>query len=279
MTVAVMMTDCPTPETLAAFVDGRLNAAEREEVMKHLADCAECRDTVLLATEIAAAEAPKVVRPRFRPRVWAPLAAAAAAVVVLFGVPQAREGVFGSSGRRAVVEDLKSLEKRQTEARISYDDGYKEFKGRPRGEPPPPELIVDKLLIDAEVSVENYRSPANLHALGIALLVAGKRDEAIKTLEGVASTERSTEVLNDLAAAYLERDHDGDYERALQYANEALERERTPAGLWNRALALERLGRDKAGTIKAWQEYIAAETDAKWKQEAKDRIASLRELT
>jgi anti-sigma factor RsiW len=33
----------PSMETLAAFLDGSLDVYEREEILKHIADCDDCR--------------------------------------------------------------------------------------------------------------------------------------------------------------------------------------------------------------------------------------------
>jgi anti-sigma factor RsiW len=35
---------CPDAEELAAFVDGRLAAAAREKMERHLAECTDCRE-------------------------------------------------------------------------------------------------------------------------------------------------------------------------------------------------------------------------------------------
>ena len=43
---------CPDPETLAAFVDGRLSAAERETVLVHLDSCRACREIVAEAAAV-----------------------------------------------------------------------------------------------------------------------------------------------------------------------------------------------------------------------------------
>jgi hypothetical protein len=48
-------TDCPDLETLAAFVDGRLATAERDVVVRHLADCDACREVVAESSALAAA--------------------------------------------------------------------------------------------------------------------------------------------------------------------------------------------------------------------------------
>ena len=47
-------TGFPTDETLAAFVDGRLDGETRRRVIEHMADCADCRDAYLGAQEWAA---------------------------------------------------------------------------------------------------------------------------------------------------------------------------------------------------------------------------------
>jgi len=45
---------CPGPERLAAFLDGRADAAERAEIAAHLADCDACREIVVEARALAA---------------------------------------------------------------------------------------------------------------------------------------------------------------------------------------------------------------------------------
>ena len=69
-------------DSLAAFVEGRLEGAERERVVTHLSACAECRRTVAhMGRALASGELPQVgrsaaARSRWQsPRVWVPLAA------------------------------------------------------------------------------------------------------------------------------------------------------------------------------------------------------------
>ena len=53
----------PDPDLLAAFAEKSLNDRERVQVLQHLADCADCREVVLLATpEIKAAPSPSPTR-------------------------------------------------------------------------------------------------------------------------------------------------------------------------------------------------------------------------
>jgi anti-sigma factor RsiW len=74
-----------TTDDAAAYVDGRLAAAERAAIDSHLAQCAECRLEVVDVTRMV-----RVARQRRRWIVAAPLAslAAAAAMLILFIPPR-----------------------------------------------------------------------------------------------------------------------------------------------------------------------------------------------
>ena len=84
----------PSDEDVAAYLDRVLSPSGRAAVQAHLADCEECRDRLMLASEIRRT-APTVER---RPR-WLPLGLSAAAVaaivasVLLLPKPAAREAV------------------------------------------------------------------------------------------------------------------------------------------------------------------------------------------
>jgi hypothetical protein len=68
---------------LAAFVEQRLDDAERRTVIAHLADCAECRAVVAgLTREMPAAASPAAEPVRWtRPALWLPIAASLTLVV------------------------------------------------------------------------------------------------------------------------------------------------------------------------------------------------------
>jgi tetratricopeptide (TPR) repeat protein len=283
MTAAVTdMTDCPSAETLAAFVDGRLVGAERDAVVAHAATCAECRDVILMATELAVDEG-KVVRPQFGKRVIAPLLAAAAIVAAVFiAMPSLRERVVGGGAMQEAAEIESQFEKRQTKGRLTLGTTYKSYEGPKRGagdRPDPGEARSNQVMTaewKARELAERRRTAKNLHAAGLLFLVAGERDDAIKYLSLAKAADPSASVLNDLAAAHLERGRDEDYAVALAYANDALQRERTPIGLWNRALALERLGRTTEA-IDAWKEYRLTDPNSPWAAEAKGYLTQLEE--
>jgi len=66
------------PGLLAASLEGRLDAREREALTAHLAECAECRQALALLARAAHAgliPLPTAARPGFALRRWLPLAA------------------------------------------------------------------------------------------------------------------------------------------------------------------------------------------------------------
>ena len=99
---------------------------------------------------------------------------------------------------------------------------------------------------------------------------------AIAALEvASAQDEGRAEIDANLAAAYLaQADLLGsplDLSKALDAADRALRRNPAlPAALFNRALALERLGDARATA--AWQAALQAESDPSWRDEITRRI-------
>lgn len=279
MNAAVIMHTCPSEEILAAFIDERLDAKTRLEVVEHLAGCGDCRDVVVAANEIGmadAAETGKVVRGRFRPRVLAPLVAAAAVLVVLFGVAPIRERLLGRSGMPALVEAADSLPERATYARLSGDFAYKEKRTMRGGDDSADSAY--RIQIAASKSAERAeKSPTakNLHEYGVASILTGQRDEAVAVLQRAANVNpASADLLTDLAAAHLARGRENDAELAYAAATKAWSLKQTPAAAWNRAFALEKLERD-AEAIAAWREYLELDPASEWSKEAAARLSDL----
>ena len=81
-----MTTNCPDPEALGAFIDGRLRGEPLEAMKSHLATCDDCL-AVMEAAEpvpaIALSSPIAMAPPRTRPR-W--IFAAAAAIVIAIGL-------------------------------------------------------------------------------------------------------------------------------------------------------------------------------------------------
>jgi tetratricopeptide (TPR) repeat protein len=267
------MMNCPTDETLAAFVDGKLDEKARLEVIEHLTECADCRDIVLMATEEAAANN---VVPMRRPR-WLPYAAAAAAVLVLmFAVPTIWE-YFAGAALRNVRNAAASMPQRPSDARLSFDLPYQPATRIVRGGDSPEahditdgEITAMRAVADAEQRAEKHPTAANLRAVGIASMLHGDHQRAAEALKAaVDQGNPSAALLNDLAAAYLFRGSKGDYERALEEAERSWRMEPTPAAAWNRALALERLYRTPQANT-AWQEYLKIDPNSDWAKEVRE---------
>jgi hypothetical protein len=270
MTPPESMMSCPPDETLAAFADGRLDATARQEVIEHAANCAECRDIILLAVEMAAAGV-AVVRPAFGRRVAAILAVAAA-LALLVAVPAIRERIFGRSGMSALVHVAETMSHRRGEARLSAPFPYRQVKDVTRGGSDEAEYELEAAVMEAAERADKQPTQANLHALGVAHLLEGNGPEAVAALERAqALGEPPARLLSDLAAAYLAV---ADDDRALQFAHRAWAAEKSPAAAWNRALALEKLQR-KPEALQAWKDYLAADPDSQWAAEARTHIEEL----
>ena len=270
MTPPETMMNCPSDETLAAFADGRLDAAAHQEVIEHVADCQECRDTVLLAVELAGAET-NVVRPRFGRRFPA-LLAVAAAIVLLVAVTPIREGIFGRRGMSALVHVAESMHQRPGEARLSAAFPYREAKEVKRGLGDEEDYVLEAAVSAAAERAEKRPTQDNLHALGVAHLLEGNGPEALAALErALAAGRPGAALLSDLAVAYLAV---GEDQRALHAADRAWAAGKVPAAAWNRALALEGLNRHREA-LTAWQNYVALDPDSQWTGEARTHIDRL----
>jgi hypothetical protein len=119
----------------------------------------------------------------------------------------------------------------------------------------------------------------NLHASGVAFLLVADYDNAIRTLQTAADKQpRSAPVRSDLAAAFLargdQRQSRGDWQAALTAVNVALAFESSLLeARYNQARALTVL-RDP-GAVSAWQAYVAAERDPRWRSAGEQQLADL----
>ena len=285
MNAAAMMETCPDVETLAAFSEGTLAAELRLEVMEHIADCGQCQQD-LVDLDAAKRELklePDNVRRGSFGRWIAPLAAAAAVVVVLFGVPSIRERILGGDSMGKLVEAANRAPKRATAGRLSGDFAYKEYQNfrggdnedvSPRGDDAEAaKWAVDLAAAKAAEQAENTPSPANLHADGVGKLLLKTPADALPVLQEAAKADpQSVAILTDLSAAYYAR---ADYGQALATATKAWNIEHTQAAAWNRALSLEALNR-KREAVDAWGEYLKLDPSSPWADEV--RTKHLRDL-
>lgn len=285
MNAAVTMETCPDSETLAAFSDGALDPKVRLEVLRHVADCGQCQHELV---ELAAAkrelklEPANVTRGSFG-RWIAPLAAAAAVVLVLFGVPSIRERILGGDPMVKLVQAANQAPKRSTKARLSGGFAYREhqsFRGGGETNENTPideetaRLAIDAAAADAADQAMKKPSPAYLHADGVGKLLQKTPAVALPVLQEAAKDDpRSAAILTDLSAAYYAT---GNYEQALATATKAWQIKQTPEAAWNRALALDTLNR-KSEAIEAWDKYLELDPSSEWAEEARTKhLAYLR---
>jgi hypothetical protein len=128
-------------------------------------------------------------------------------------------------------------------------------------------------------------SPENLAVLGVLDLVTGNPDQAIQELrKALGGRSDDPSMLNDLAAALLARSADTDEPdpagkalatlEALEAAQRSLRSQPSPAGLFNAALALERLGLHTRA-VAAWRRYLEEDSRSGWAREAAEHLDRL----
>ncbi|MDP9194412.1 MAG: zf-HC2 domain-containing protein [Acidobacteriota bacterium] len=284
MTTPMLMTQHPTEEVLAAYVDDQLDSAARSEVTEHLVSCGECREIVLMATEYQANEASNVRQGSFgRPWLAAAALAVAASIAVIVVKPVR---VFGPN-----VEDLvaasRGLSTRPSMGRLAGDFAYSDAPSIMRGGREEKEEGARWRLLRMRLDVEEAIFP-NSHVRGLTLLLTaekGKEDPsaAVSLLESAYEKARGEErdsIAIDLAAALIayaswsNQPHEN-YSRALDLSNDVLKRNPASAeALWNRATALDRLNRNSEATW-AWDAYLKVDPNSQWSEEAKRHKALL----
>jgi tetratricopeptide (TPR) repeat protein len=275
---------CPDIETIAAFLDGRLDARRREIVAAHIASCERCYFIFSEAAQLhpAAAAQPDPVkwwqRRDLRWAAAAGLAAAAALVLAVRIVP------WGTTETVSIDELVAAVgTERVVEPRLTGGFAYGAVRGVVRsGQPASFQLSPEIRLAAARIekaTTSQYSAPA-FHARGVAAVVTGEVDRAVTALEAAAGQQPTdARILSDLAAAYLVRaartGNKDDDSKALTTVNRALEIDRMLAeAQFNCAYALERLGLT-AEARDAWNTYLAIDATSPWADEARERLRRL----
>lgn len=295
MTTPMLMTQHPTEELLAQYIDDRLDTATRPPVTEHLASCGECREIVLMSTAFQESEEPVNVRHgNFGGRWMAAVASIAAAAVI--GVFLIRPSAWFGYSVDDLVAASQGVPERPSDGRLAGGFPYAPKSDTKRGVPRPtdPDFTNDyaekwKLYEIAAKQAEAKEKGKSIdpHIEGLTtLLIAKERkhfDEAVADLEKALATTRGAEhdaIAIDLAAALIGRGRwsgdEDDYRYALRLSNDVLTRKRSPEALWNRAVATTALYQ-KAEALRAWDDYLKVETDPQWTEDAtrrKTRIES-----
>ncbi|HJQ39567.1 MAG TPA: tetratricopeptide repeat protein [Thermoanaerobaculia bacterium] len=284
----MMMTNCPTDETVAAFVDGRLHPEARAEVMEHIANCPDCYALVSAGWDFQAAEqateekelAPVVKGPFGSWWKWTGAAVAASAILV-FVVPPAWNSYEFRRERSALISAQNSAKKRPVEGRLTGFD-YQRFEAlRGSGDDASDDLSKYTVpLAAANLNARKARTARQWQAQSAAHLLVGERPEAIEAIEkAVTLSPNDPSILNDRIVAYLEqyRFETVTAPAALEAAQRAWQVAQTPEIAFNRALALEANGR-RNEAIAAWQEYLKLDPNSPWAADAKQHIQTLQYL-
>ncbi|HYC62233.1 MAG TPA: hypothetical protein VEK79_21965 [Thermoanaerobaculia bacterium] len=280
MTTPMLMIDHPSEETLAAFVDHRLEERVHQQTTQHLADCGECRELVLMAADFQESE--KVVPGRFGK---GRLAAIAAAVAIAAGLAVVFLPPIFQDDMGDVITAARALDERPSEGRLAGHPYKKEPPTyRSGGTPDPSDDDYYAKRAELFDIVSDAKDP---HVRGVALLFVTEKPEdveaAVQTLEEAYSRARGAErdaVAIDLAAALLLRARWAPQVAGRAYAlsNDVFTRTRSADAAWNRAVALEKLQRD-AEAIAAWNDYLKLDPASEWAREARKNIEYLRELS
>jgi tetratricopeptide (TPR) repeat protein len=282
--VGLNPTACPSEQQLAAYVDGRLGAAERAAVQQHLADCDDCREAVAEAVRLRRESGGGTVLPFWRRRSvqtvgGGVLALAAALILVVQLRPE-----LNPFRRQTPYEELVAAvgTNRTVEGRLSGGCGFGPLRSPTRSGSRSDAASYDVLAAAAKLRQLAADSPSreHLHALGVAELILGDAESAVVHLERARGEQPSARLLSDLSAAYLARGSNVDRSAgatALERAEAAIALDpRLPEAYFNRALALEYLGRrDRARA--AWDDYVRVDPSSEWSGEARRRARRLSE--
>ncbi len=86
--VSARTNQCPSPESIAALVDGRITGQKRDEIMKHISSCDSCCETFILAAELRKETFAPMQAPKERSNIifFRPLALAASILIVAISI-------------------------------------------------------------------------------------------------------------------------------------------------------------------------------------------------
>jgi hypothetical protein len=177
--------ECPSLETIGAFVDGRLKEREREVIADHVASCETCYFVFSEAARTRVSAAPAVSNvPTLVPRQsWRWVAGLAAAAVVVLAVNVYRP--FGPGADQRALEELVAAvgTARTFEARLTGGFAYAPVRGPVRGASDTASLPPDVRIEIAEIE----KAFASQPIAATAALIGGDVSQAVSILEAAAA--------------------------------------------------------------------------------------------
>lgn len=269
-------------DRLAEYVDGELDAGDREAFSLHLAGCASCRDALHDALQLVTVEtiarggAPAreatirpiteaARRPRRRSRSAPAVAlAAASAAAVLLVVWWLHHRAGETAGPDPAPLVIATAESRALEGRISYAaaDRYRPYEVPRAGSAARP---LDQIPLDTLARLEHR---GDLHGVAAALLLM---NDVQRAADYLARAGADPGVASDRA---LVQRAGGHLEEALVALDGVLASvPGHPQALWNRALVLADLGLSLSAA--ADFEAVAARNEPGWSEEARRREKAL----
>jgi len=262
---------CPDAAILASFVEGRLDTVARERVARHVADCTQCVSIVAGTTLFLREE-----RRRSRLSAFSRWRGIAAGIAVIISAVI----LWQTLGREHSLRRLRNLAAmspaRVVEGRLD-GFGHAPFSERRSEERSRATLA---LRAEAERLTASEKPDAEtLHARGVALLLTGDQDGAVRALTAATRLDSGdAAVWNDLSAAWIaaaSRGAHGGFHKALSAANRAVALAPELASpQFNRGVALEHLGR-RDDAARAYRAAAAAEDEPGWREEALQRLNDL----
>jgi CHAT domain/Putative zinc-finger len=287
----------PTDETLAAYIDGRLDEETRKRVVEHMAKCEECFETVIAAreltsqsTDVAGTNAAPFRRRRFLTTFAAAAAALLCAVIVIVARRTSHEPLGTIARLNAAAPRYRPVPGRLNA--FEYHPLPPVTRGSDDSTEPKTDIWrVMSLAYDLNAEAQRTPTVENLHALGVAYVLTGEWNSAVAKLESaieretgeddaVKAIEKSKNValLNDLSVANLAKaKHTNDSTRiatALESAERAWSLAQTPDVAWNRALAWEAM-HVNGRALNAWRDYLRLDSTSAWSSEAATHLAKL----
>jgi tetratricopeptide (TPR) repeat protein len=293
----------PPAEDLGCFIEGTLDDQARAAVVEHLADCDDCRITVVDAVEFAEPaafdEKVAVKQSSAGGRWWM---AAAAAIAIAIGAMWFVDSRHDP--RAKMIEASTHLNARLIAARLS-GFGYLAPKSRLRGASGSTDPAALEVELAADDVLNRGGNDARMqNAKGVAQLLyyeaqLAERD-ADTTDEGRAERQKLVDqrnaaipmlasaakgapdkaaYLSDLAVALIAKGDRQSLQKAVDVCNHALSIDSNSAdALFNRAKARELMAQTQAEqteAINAYKSYLKVDPSSPWAKEARERVKTL----
>jgi hypothetical protein len=262
---------CVDAATIAAFVDGTIDPAGRARDVAHLASCPDCAELVgeveyarEVIPDVPAMPKGKVLwmRRRGLAAVGGLVAVAASLVVILLNRGSELDPLV------AIVGNERPVLARPTGG-FHYGPLHSPVRGSTGSNNYQLQAEVARLLERAQQT----KAAVDLHAAGVAQLLAGDTNAAIESLQAATRLKPDDATYDaDLGAArlarFVERGEPTDSAAAIESLDRALARAPSLKEAWfNKALLLERMNRP-ADALAAWDGYLKLSDDRGWREEA-----------